>query len=214
MRDPALGPHCPVDTRPLVLASASPRRQALLRTLGLRFEVDPAQVDETIEDDTDIAALVCRLADHKASHVALRHKGALLIAADTLVSLDGRILGKPVDADDACAMLRRLSGRGHRVYTGLSVLDTDTNTIWRDVVETDVYFRDLSDAEIELYVASGEPLDKAGAYGAQGLGATLIDRIHGDYFNVIGLPLSSLNGLLQAAGTCILCRRQQDAAGD
>ncbi|MGE0058605.1 MAG: nucleoside triphosphate pyrophosphatase [Dehalococcoidia bacterium] len=198
--------HCSGPARDLVLASASPRRSHILRTLGLSFEVDPADVDETPAEGAPIHAVVATLSLDKARTVAGRHASALVIAADTLVELDGRILSKPVDAADARSMLATMSGRQHRVATGLVLLDAASGDTRTRIVETQVVFRPMSDDEIEAYVATGEPLDKAGSYGIQGLGAGFVERIDGDYYNVAGLPVAALNDLLREAGCCIVCR--------
>ena len=192
--------HCTGEALPLVLASNSPRRRLLLESLGLSFEVDPGDVEEAIDDGADVAAVVLQLALAKAREVAPRYGRALIVAADTLVSLDGRALGKPWDAADAARMLHLLSGRDHRVFTGLVLLDARSMRFESRVVESEVWFRQLSDTEIDAYVSTEEPLDKAGSYGSQGLGSVFIDKIAGDYFNVVGLPLAALNQLLQAAG--------------
>ena len=199
-------PHCSGPVRDLILASASPRRRDILRTLGLSFEVDAADVDETIEQGASIRTVVEALAREKAREVASRHADALVIAADTLVELDGAILSKPAGPEDARAMLARMSGRRHRVATGLVLLDAASGEEQSDLVETHVTFRTMEPAEIDAYVATGEPLDKAGSYGIQGLGAAFVERIEGDYYNVAGLPVAALNELLRQSGCCIICR--------
>ena len=207
MTAPTPGRHCPGDERELVLASASPRRRELLLGLGLRFEVDAATGDEALPAGIDAAAAVTALALAKAREVASRHPTALIVAADTIVALGGRLLGKPGDADDARTMLHALSDHDHRVLTGLIVLDAASAAYESRVVETRVRFRALADTEIDAYVRTGEPLDKAGAYGIQGLGAVFVAGIEGDYSNVVGLPLAALNDLLRNAGACLICRR-------
>jgi septum formation protein len=174
--------------------------------MGLSFEIDAADVDETEPDGVSMDAVVAALARDKARAVAGRHAGALVIAADTLVELDGAILSKPADPADARRMLATMSGRTHRVATGLLLFDTATGEERSAVVETQVTFRPMSEAEIEAYVATGEPLDKAGSYGIQGLGAAFVQRIDGDYYNVAGLPVAALNELLRQSGCCIICR--------
>jgi septum formation protein len=198
--------HCTGPAREIVLASASPRRRDILRALGLGFEVDPADIDETPPDGASVDAVVAGLSLRKAQDAAPRHRNALVVAADTLVDLDGRILSKPVDESDARAMLQAMSGRSHRVATGLVLLDAATNEAQTVLVETEVTFRPMSEAEIDAYVATGEPMDKAGSYGIQGLGAAFVQRIDGDYYNVAGLPVAALNDLLRSAGCCIICR--------
>lgn len=206
--------HCTGAPRKLVLASSSPRRRQLLHDLGLSFSVDSSDVDETVEPGASIASVVSTLALAKARDVAQRHPDALVIGADTLVALNTRILGKPRDADDARDMLRSLSDNCHRVYTGLVALDAATQIYESRLVETDVYFRELTDAEIDAYLRTDEPFDKAGSYGAQGLGSTFVRRIDGDYFNVVGLPLAELNDLLRGFGACVICRRLQSDRRD
>jgi septum formation protein len=178
----------------LVLASASPRRRDLLQLLGLRFEVRPAEADETPRPDEAPAALVRRLATAKAAAVVSGTGDEVVIAADTVVEVDGATLGKPADPDDAAAMLRRLSGRTHRVLTGLAVRHGAGAAT--AVVVTAVSFTALTEADIAWYVATGEPLDKAGAYAIQGAGGVFVERIDGSYHNVVGLPLAEL------ASTC------------
>ncbi len=174
---------------PLVLASQSPRRRALLDRLGLTFRVEPTGADETWPDALDVGAATEAIALRKAE--AVDAPGALVLAADTVVVLEGEVLGKPSDAAHAAATLRRLSGRTHHVVSGLALrLDGRQRTAHE---RTAVTFADLSDAEIDAYVATGSPLDKAGAYGIQDdAGALLIERIEGDYFNVVGLPIRRL----------------------
>jgi septum formation protein len=185
----------------LVLASASPRRRELLAGLG--FDVDVATSDY-IEDDGELApAAAARAhAQGKATAVARQRPGALVIGADTLVVLDGLALGKPRDAADAAAMLRRLGGRAHTVITGLALARYEPGcqrlTSRVEASESEVRFRTLSEAEIAAYVATGEPFDKAGAYGIQGLAAQFVTGISGCYFNVMGLPLELLTRMLNA----------------
>jgi septum formation protein len=186
--------------RAVFLASASPRRRQLLESVGLKFTVDPADIVETIPDSDDPAALARGLSLMKARVVATRHRDSVIIAADTLGFLDGSILGKPASEDDAASMLGLLSGRCHRVITGLSVIDTGTEREITRSVETLVCFRKLELKEIWAYVRSGEPMGKAGSYAIQGLGSLLVERIDGDYFNVVGLPLNALALALREVG--------------
>lgn len=179
----------------LVLASGSPRRQELLAGLGVAFTVRVADVDETPLPGEAVEPLVVRLAREKAAAVA--EPGAVVLAADTMVSCEGRLLGKPVDAADATAMLRALSGRTHEVTTGVAVLAEREATT---AVVSRVTFVDLSDEDIAWYLATGEPFDKAGAYGLQGIGARFVRSIDGSPTNVIGLPLAETVEALAAAG--------------
>ena len=185
----------------LVLASASPRRKELLEMLGVRgFAVVPApDGEETPPAGLSPAETVKHIALGKARAVAaLRSPDDTVIAADTLVYLGDEPLGKPAGEEEARRMLRMLSGRGHTVYTGLAVISG--GEVRTRAVATDVYFRELSEGEIERYVATGEPLDKAGAYGAQGRAAVFIRSISGDFFNVVGLPLCALSEILDGFG--------------
>ena len=185
-------------TTRLVLASVSPRRRELLGLLGQPFEVIASRFDESLLSAAGLspADYVTRLAQGKAAEVAARLAGpeALIIGADTTVVLDGDVLNKPADPDDAVRMLRRLSGRTHAVYTGLCLVRGTAVQTAHAV--TEVTFDSLSDDAVTAYVATGEPLDKAGAYGIQGQGLGFIPRIDGDYYTVVGLPLELLRRLL------------------
>jgi septum formation protein len=183
----------------IVLASASPRRTQLLALLGIAHRVDAAHdVDETPRPGEDPEGLARRLAEEKADGVAHRHPGVPVLAADTVVVLDGEVLNKPADAAEAEGMLARLAGREHVVVTAVALAHDGRVDVRTD--RTRVRFRPLSRELIRAYVATGEPLDKAGAYGLQGYGAVLVDRIEGDCFGVIGLPLRLVVDLLEAAG--------------
>lgn len=191
------------DVPHLVLASGSPRRAELLARLGLTPRIRPADVDETPRDGEDPATLVTRLAGAKATAAAARGAGnEVVLAADTVVVLDDVALGKPRDHDDAAAMLRGLSGRTHRVVTGVTVLRGEVAAATR--VTTEVTFRSLTAAEIDWYLATGEPDDKAGGYGLQGAGAVLVEAITGSDTNVIGLPLAETVALLRDVGVDVL----------
>ena len=182
----------------VLLASSSPRRRELLAQIGIAHEVRPADIDETVLAGELPVPHAERLARAKAEAVARDAPDAIVIGSDTIVVVDGDILGKPADAEHARQMLARLSGRTHTVFTAVAV--------WRggrtvaEVEAVEVTFRTLSAREIEQYVATGEPMDKAGAYGIQGYGATIVERIDGDYFAVMGLPLVRLTRLLAEVG--------------
>lgn len=188
----------------IVLASTSPRRKALLEQIKLSFKVVVSDYEEDMTLDMPPEELVMHLSQGKARSVAEKVSDALVIAADTIVAFEGRVVGKPHEKEDASEMLQKLSGKTHEVLTGLTVIDTAKNKELSRVVKTQVVFRNLSDYEIRTYVASGEPLDKAGAYGIQGLGALLIKEIRGDYYNVIGLPLVTLKEMLEECGVYVL----------
>ena len=182
----------------VILASASPRRRQLLLLVGIDHEVRPADVDESLLPGETPVAHAERLARAKAHAIAEREPGAVVIAADTIVVVDGDVLGKPRDAQDARAMLRRLSGRTHVVLTAVAVArEARTESAVESVAVT---FRPLSDEEIDAYIATGEPMDKAGAYGIQGYGATIVERVDGDYFSVMGLGLRRLVELMERVG--------------
>jgi len=203
----------------IVLASQSPRRVELLTNLGFEFEVMPADVDEVIEPGKTAAGNVIQLAKLKADTVYERlmekndwqkngDKRLLIIAADTTVVLDNRLIGKPENVEDACLMLRELAGRCHDVFTGVVILikepGSDTPTEISSFEMSHVYFRNLSDAEIQAYVRTGEPMDKAGSYALQGIGSAFVQAIEGCFTNVIGLPIPLVVSMLRRAGITIL----------
>ncbi len=177
----------------IVLASGSPRRAELLSMAGYEFEVLKTDTDENVEAD-DPAELVKLLSARKAEDAAALTDKAV-IAADTVVALEGKVLGKPADAEDARRMLRELSGRAHSVFTGIT-LRRGTLTV-TEAHETKVYMRNISEGEIEAYVATGDPLDKAGAYGIQGRAGMFVSRLEGDYYTVVGLPLCRVSEILR-----------------
>ena len=183
-------------TTPVILGSSSPRRRELLTLIGLRHEVLPANVDETLLPGEIPWAYAERLARAKAQAVA--RPGFVSIGSDTIVVVDGEVLGKPADAADAKQMLQRLSGRAHVVMTAIAV--AFDGKVTSDVVKVGVTFRSLRDDEIDDYIATGEPMDKAGAYGIQGFGATIVDGVDGDYFAVMGLPVNRMIRLLESIG--------------
>nr|WP_245590382.1 Maf family protein [Aneurinibacillus terranovensis] len=185
---------------PIVLASSSPRRQELLRGLGLPFTIQPSAADETVEDNVTPARYVEILAQRKAQAVGrIQAQRTLVIGSDTVVVLDDNILGKPADEEEAFRMLTCLQGREHTVYTGVCVLDTAGKERTGHVA-TRVFIRPLSEERIRSYIATGEPMDKAGSYAIQGYGATFVSRMEGDYFAVVGLPLHLLSDFLEEFG--------------
>lgn len=183
---------------PLILASASPRRAEILSSLGIPFTVRPAEVPEEPRPGETAEAVAARLAAEKAAFVAALEPEAWVLAADTLVFLDGLILGKPRDPEDARSMLRRLAGREHRVVTALHLKRGDARGTGHAEISR-VRFAPMDEEEIDWYAATGEPADKAGAYGVQGLGARFIEEIHGSFTNVMGLPARAAYRLLRAA---------------
>ena len=184
----------------IILASQSPRRRELLERMGVGdFRIVTPDIDEQMDRELPPGALVGRISLEKALAVqAQEGKGPIIIAADTVVALDGAVLGKPADELEAFKMLSTLSGCRHQVYTGLTVLQGEEQYTVSE--ETTVTFRELSAEEIDRYIATGEPMDKAGAYGIQGYGALLVEGIQGDYYNVMGLPVCRLGLLLRRLG--------------
>lgn len=187
-----------IRNKKIILASVSPRRADLLRQIGLRFEIRPSAVDEGKEPKESLENYVKRVALSKALKAAEGAADAIIIAADTIVVINKKRLGKPESPESAAAMLKRLSGRCHTVMTGVAVCDTLTKKKITKVVKTKVWFRRLEDKEIADYVRSGEPIDKAGGYGIQGKASVFVKKIEGDYFNIVGLPLNTLYKILMA----------------
>lgn len=183
-----------------VLASSSPRRRDLLSVAGFDFEVIPSHVPEIHEPGESPAAYVSRLSQSKAAAISAQLPDAWVLAADTTVVLDESLLEKPVDAADAARMLAAIAGRAHLVYTGVTLQNSSRGICDTRVAESEVRMLPLSHEDIAWYVATGEPMDKAGAYAAQGIGALFIDSIHGSYTNVVGLPLATLFQMLRGAG--------------
>jgi septum formation protein len=194
---------------PVVLASSSPRRRELLALLGLAPEVVPANVDESPRRGEEPAAYAERLAREKA--LAVPRDGAVVIGADTIVVVDGEVLGKPAGPTEAAAMLRRLAGREHSVFTAVAAVYS--GRVASGIERTRVWFRRLDQKLIEEYVATGDPLDKAGAYGIQGYGAIIVERIEGDFFTVMGLGLGKLVDVLQGVGLEYRFSRLEKAGG-
>jgi septum formation protein len=189
-----------IDLPKIILASASPRRAEILRTVGWPFDALAVHIDETRRPEEDAATYVQRLAREKAETAAARTVGLSVVGADTTVVIDGQILEKPEDADDARRMLYLLNNRWHKVLTGVALVDRKDSETRVAYQETEVKFASMSNDEIEWYVAGGEPMDKAGGYAIQGAGARFIEGIRGDYYNVVGLPLRLLYELLIGFG--------------
>ena len=188
---------------PIILASGSPRRQELLGNLGIPFDTMPSNVEEVVEFvDGDFADYVQKLAVKKGAAVSELRPDAFVIAADTIVVFDGEVYPKPSSKEQAESFLRRFAGKTHSVFTGVSILGNGISNVFS--VETKVTFKGLDDKLIRAYVDSGDPMDKAGGYGIQTLGALLVDKIDGDYLNVVGLPLSRLLEILREEGIVLL----------
>ncbi len=188
----------------IILASTSPRRFRLLKNLGLKISVVKSRVKESKFDVSNPEKLAKNLALAKAQEVARKAREGIVIGADTVVVLGGKVLGKPKDEREAEGMLRKLSGRTHEVMTGLAVIDASTGRKTIDCVRTKVKFRRLPEEEISNYVATGEPLDKAGAYGIQGRAGVFVEKIEGCYYNVVGLPLARLAEILKDYGVMLV----------
>lgn len=192
-----------ISKRPIILASGSPRRQELLRNLGIPFDTMPSNVEEVVElVDKDFADYVQKLAVKKAVAVSEMRSDAFIIAADTIVVFDDEVYPKPSSKEQAESFLRKFSGCTHSVFTGVSILGNGLSKVFS--VETKVTFRELDDQLIRAYVDSGDPMDKAGGYGIQTAGALLVEKIDGDYLNVVGLPLSKLVETLRKEGIILL----------
>lgn len=186
---------------PFILASASPRRQELLRSVGLKFKTIPAHINEIYLDGESPQQHVKRLASDKAMVIAKKYPKAMVLGADTIVVIDGLILGKPKNKTQARKMLQKLSGREHKVFTGFTIAHADANIHRTKIIQSAVQFKTISPKEMDWYVACDEPYDKAGGYAVQGKGAYFIQSICGSYTNVIGLPLCEVLEELKYFGT-------------
>ncbi len=192
--------NVPHDRPGLILASQSPRRKYLLEQAGLTFSIIPSDFDESSVTMSDSDSYVRTLAEAKAVDISEKHPDCWVLGADTIVLIDSKILGKPGSENEARDMLKRLSGKIHRVLTGYCICCKYKDALFSETVKTDVHFKSLSDAEIEWYIQTGEPLDKAGAYAIQGLGTFLVKSINGSYTNVVGLPVCEVVEFLINAG--------------
>ncbi|NLN88107.1 MAG: septum formation inhibitor Maf [Syntrophomonadaceae bacterium] len=188
----------------IILASASPRRQSLLQQLGVEFTISPANIKENLSKSISPEQLVRTIAWQKARLVLQGLQDGIVIAADTVISWEGRVMGKPLDRDDAFAMLSQLSGHSHQVLTGVCVAEAGDETPDLAVESTSVFFRPLTKEDIDNYLSHEEWIDKAGAYAIQGCGALLVERIEGCFYNVVGLPLNQLNMMLRNKGMDLL----------
>ncbi len=212
MRNQAVkGEYCPLESsaaRHIILASTSPRRSELVSSLHIPFEVVPSHADETTPENWTPEQIVTELAKRKADAVyrSLNPSGrqGVIVGSDTIVVRDNTVLGKPKDEQEAASMIRSLQGRSHKVYTGVACMDSVTGETRVDYRMTVVTMRSLTEEQIVAYASSGEGLDKAGAYGIQGLGATIVSGIEGCYFNVVGLPLSLLAEMLASFGITVI----------
>ena len=184
----------------IILASQSPRRADLLTHIGVEFELEPSQVHERPHSDEAPPDYIIRIARAKVVAVARKRESGLVIGADTVVVLDGKLLGKPESQEDAKRMLRQLSGKWHAVMTGVALFDVATRREVADYDKTLVRFAQMTEKEIDWYIASGEPMDKAGSYGIQGIGGLFVEEIAGNYYNVVGLPLPLLYRLARRLG--------------
>ena len=187
----------------LILASASPRRQELMEMLGFNFTIVPSKVDEEKYMELKPVEMVKELARAKAEKVAGFVENTVVIGSDTVVVLDDEILGKPSDQSEAVAMLKKLQNRKHSVFTGIAICGTVSGRVKVDYDKTDVFMRPISDEDIIGYVNTGEPMDKAGAYGIQGVGGIFVEKIEGSYFTVMGLPIHKLVLILKSFGVSV-----------
>lgn len=195
----------PIRQARVILASASPRRASLLAQIGVSYEIDPSRIEEVVPPGLAPAGVVEILSRQKAEDVASRRQDAdLVLGADTVVALGDRILGKPKDRAEAIAMLAALQGRWHQVYTGFTLVAPRHDRIVTGHAVTEVKFRSMESFEVEAYVATGEPMDKAGAYGIQELGGLFVSEIRGDYPNVVGLPIASVDAAWRELGWSVL----------
>ncbi|WP_300276803.1 Maf family protein [Peptacetobacter sp.] len=174
----------------IILASGSPRRKEILENMNLKFDIIKSSIEETIIENENPKDLVKRLSYEKAFDVAKKNKGSIVIGSDTIVVLENQILGKPNDKKEAFEMLKNMSGKEHSVITGISMIYLDENKEIKDFCVSKVKFKELSDKDINAYIETGEYKDKAGAYGIQGIGSILVEYIKGDYFNIVGFPIS------------------------
>lgn len=181
----------------IILASASPRRKEILQNTKLKFEIQKSNIQEVVLENESPINMVVRLAYEKAFDVAQNNREKLVIGADTIVVLDDEVLGKPKDKNEAYQMIKKLSNKTHKVITGISLINLKQGVVVNDYVVSLVTFKNLSEDSIKDYINTNESLDKAGAYGIQGYGALLVDNIQGDYFNIVGLPISKLSDLLK-----------------
>lgn len=184
----------------LILASGSPRRKEILEKLGIPFDVIPSNYEENMTENIAPEELAKKLALGKATDVAGKVSNSIVIGADTFIYFEGKKLGKPKTSEKAAEMLTEMSGKPHLIYTGYAIIDSDTKQTVLGCCETKVYFRQLNSSEIKNYVNSGEPLDRAGAYAIQGIGSVIVEKIVGDYFNVVGLPISQVAQSLKEFG--------------
>jgi septum formation protein len=176
----------------IILASTSPRRKEILSMTRLEFEVVASEYEEDMTENLPPSELAKKLSLGKAEDIAKKYDDAIIIAADTFVTLDGKVLGKPYTPEKAKEMLSFMSGKTHTCITGFTIIDTDSKKTISEAVVTNVYFKPLTDSEIDTYIASGEPLDRSGSYAIQGLGGVFVEKLDGDFFNVMGLPLNRL----------------------
>lgn len=181
----------------IILASASPRRKEILQNTKLKFEVQKSEIEEVVFEEESPESMVVRLAYEKAFDVAQKNRDKLVIGADTIVVLGDEVLGKPKDEKEAFDMIQKLSNKTHRVITGISLINLKKGIVVNDYQVSYVTFKDLSEDSIKGYINTKESLDKAGGYGIQGYGALLVEGIQGDYFNIVGLPISKLSDLLK-----------------
>ncbi|WP_297406003.1 nucleoside triphosphate pyrophosphatase [uncultured Cetobacterium sp.] len=183
----------------MILASKSPRRKEILQQMGFNLEIKVKEIEE-ISDKEELTEQIMDISKKKVMEVANENRDSFVVGADTVVEIDGKVLGKPKDEIEAKNMLKLLSGRGHRVVTALTLVNKEKNISISDYVKSEVFFREITEEEIDWYISTKEPMDKAGSYGIQGLGAVFVERIDGDFFSIMGFPINKFMNILKNIG--------------
>lgn len=183
----------------MILASKSPRRKEILQQMGFNLEIKVKEIEE-ISDKEELTEQIMDISKKKVMEVANENRDSFVVGADTVVEIDGKVLGKPKDEIEAKNMLKLLSGRGHRVVTALTLINKEKNISISDYVKSEVFFREITEEEIDWYISTKEPMDKAGSYGIQGLGAVFVERIDGDFFSIMGFPINKFMNILKNIG--------------
>lgn len=186
----------------MILASKSPRRKEILQQMGFNLEIKVKEIEE-VSDKVELIDQIIDISKMKVEEVARENENSFVVGADTLVEIDGKALGKPRDKKEAKEMLKMLSGKNHRVITALTLVNVEKNICISDYVKSEVYFKEISEEEIDWYISTGEPMDKAGSYGIQGLGAMFVEKIEGDFFSIMGFPINKFMNILKDIGISV-----------
>lgn len=186
----------------MILASKSPRRKEILQQMGFNLEIKVKEIEE-VSDKVELIDQIIDISKMKVEEVARENENSFVVGADTLVEIDGKALGKPKDKKEAKEMLKMLSGKNHRVITALTLVNVEKNICISDYVKSEVYFKEISEEEIDWYISTGEPMDKAGSYGIQGLGAMFVEKIEGDFFSIMGFPINKFMNILKDIGISV-----------